>query len=122
MGSSYKGIDLFGSGPHRFSVLREGELVVAAYLLGGGGAGGQVVGKLDIQVVVRGRLAGRDDAAVWSVRDALSAQAGSDAGTLIDLRGHRWERMTLVNVEWADRVDHGRVVSIEYAATFRRLA
>jgi hypothetical protein len=56
MPSSFKGLDLFGSGPHRFASLREGTLVVTGFALGGSSPGGVALGLVDVEVRVLGRV------------------------------------------------------------------
>ena len=73
-------------------------------------------------MIVRGRLIADDDAALWVLRDAITALAvfPTDPGELIDLHGRTWSAMTLHLFETADRVDRGRRVSVGYVATFRQ--
>jgi hypothetical protein len=123
MGSSFKGLDLFGGGPHRFVSVREGEQVVASYLLGGDGAGGIAMGLVDVEVRVRGRLVAISEQGLWLQRDAILALISHppDPGRLIDTRGRRWENMSLVGFVPDDRTDRGRVFSLGYECFFRRL-
>ncbi len=122
--SSFKSLDLFGSGPHRFSVGKRGELAVPAYVLGGSGSGSTILGPIELDVIITGRLIASTEANLWALRDAAAAQAGHppSPGTLIDNHGRIWTSMTFLTYQEQDRTDRGRTVSIHYKATFRRLA
>lgn len=125
MSSSFKGVDLFGSGPHRFSMGEQGLYTVALRAFGDPSIPGSAgFGTLELEVVVRGRLTGSSDGALWTLRDAIKAQATHPAtsGTLVDHHGRSWTGMTLVKYDEQDRVDRGRVVSVGYEARFRKLA
>lgn len=123
MGSSFKGVDLFGSGPHRFMSGREGEQVVASYLLGGSDAGGVAIGLVDVEVKVRGRLVASSESSLWEKREALRSMISHppEPGPLIDGRGRQWDDMSFVGFIPEDRTDRGRVVSLGYECIFRRL-
>lgn len=123
MSSSFKGIDLFGSGPHRFAVRERSLYVVPLRAFGDPSVPGSApFGDIELEVIVRGRLTAADDAALWVLRDAIAAQATYPAtpGTLVDHHGRSWTGMTLVSYVEDDRTDRGRVVSIGYEARFRR--
>lgn len=123
MPSSFKGLDLFGSGPHRFGSMREGLLVVTGFSLGGTSPGGVAMGPLDVEVRVRGRLVATSEPVLWRLRDAIVAEAAYPpaAGLLVDHFGRRWEGMSLVWFEPAERADRGRERSLGYECAFRRL-
>lgn len=120
MASSFKGIDLFGSGPHRFAVKKQGQLVVPELSLGGSISGSLYLGMLEPSVIVTGRLVAADESGLWTLRDAVAAQLldPPDPGTLVDLHGRTWNDMSFVTFEAGDRTDRGRVVSIAYTAVF----
>lgn len=122
--SSFNSIDLFGSGPHRFSIGKRGELAVPAYVLGGSGSGSTVLGPIELDITVTGRLIATSDAALWTLRDAITAQATHppNPATLIDQHGHAWTGMALLTFQEQDRTDRGRSISLGYKALFRRLA
>jgi hypothetical protein len=122
--SSFKSLDLFGSGPHRFSMSKRGELAVPAYVLGGTGSGSTVLGPIELDITITGRLVATSESALWSLRDAVIAQAGHppSPGTLVDQHGRTWTGMTFLTYQEQDRTDCGRVVSIGYKAVFRKLA
>lgn len=120
--SSYRGLDLFGSGPHRFSFPRRGQLVILDFQLGFSGAGSTAMGLLETDVIVRGRLVAPSDAALWTLREAIIGQIDDPPapGDLIDHRGRVFSGMSLITFEEEDRTDRGRTVSVAYRAVFRR--
>ncbi|MBI1190679.1 MAG: hypothetical protein GC200_08390 [Tepidisphaera sp.] len=123
MSSSFKGLDLFGSGPHRFSVGPRGQLITANFFNGGGDAGSTLQGLIAWQVVVKGRLVAASEAALNALREAVLAQleATPTPGDLVDTHGRTWSGMSFVTFQEGDRVDRGRVWSVSYTATFLHL-
>ncbi len=121
--SSFKGLDLFGSGPHRFSVGPRGQLITSNFFNGAGNAGSTAQGLIAWQVIVRGRLVGATQGALQAARDAVVAQlqATPTPGDLVDTRGRTWPAMSLVSFQEGDRTDRGRVFSVAYAAVFQLL-
>jgi len=123
MSSSYKGIDLFGSGPHRFRVMREGLFVVPLSALGDVPEPGSApLGELELEVQVTGRLVADDDDGLWALRDAITAliEFPPTPGTLEDLHGREWTDMSFISFETGEVTDRGREVSVGYTAVFRR--
>ncbi|MFI4898389.1 MAG: hypothetical protein ACIARR_11245 [Phycisphaerales bacterium JB059] len=126
MGSSFKGLDLFGSGPHRFVMGRQGLYAVPLSVVSGdpAQAGSSWFGDLELEVHVLGRLVGESEGALWALRDAITAQAESSntpvAGTLVDGHGRAWDSMSLYRYEETGPTDRGRVWSVGYVARFRR--
>lgn len=123
MASSYKSLDLFGSGPHRFAVRAEGELVVGVLSLGTPTSGSVALGPLELEVVITGRLIAASDAAMWTLRDAITAQFAPplSPGTLVDHHARSWSNMSFIRFEPVDRTDRGRTTSLAYRAVFRRI-
>lgn len=123
MSSSFKGINLFGSGPHRFSIGRQGQLLTVDFFSGLPGGGSSPQGALDLEVVVTGRLVANSESALWALRDAIVAQMDDPPtpGTLVDTHGRSWSDMKFVGLEEGDRTDRGRVWSMSYKASFRRI-
>jgi len=121
MNSSFKGLDLFGSGPHRFSIGKRGQLVVSHLALGVYDAASAPLGLLELDVIVRGRLVAPGESALRSLRDAVTAQLLNPPtpGTLVDLHGRSWSAMSFVSCVEADRVDRGAAWSVAYTAGFR---
>ncbi len=123
MSSSFKGLDLFGSGPHRFHMAKQGLYIVALRAFADPSIPGSAAfGDVELEVIVRGRLVAATESALWTLRDAITAQATFSpiAGTLIDAHGRTWNDMTLWCYEEEDRTDRGREISIAYEARFRR--
>jgi len=71
MSSSFKGVDLFGSGPHVFEVGRQGRRVVSISAVSGdpSAPGSFESGDYELRVTVRGRLVASSESALW--RQAL---------------------------------------------------
>ncbi len=126
MASSFKGLDLFGSGAHRFMMARQGLYAVPLSVVGGDPtqAGSNWFGDLELEIHVRGRLVAASEPALWTLRDAITAQAESSStpvpGTLIDGHGRAWVSMSLYRYEEEGAVDRGRVWSVGYTARLRR--
>ncbi len=121
--SSYKGLNLFGSGPHRLMDGPRGQLVTLDFFGGGFGGGSTAQGPIDWVVVVRGRLVASSAAGLRALRDAVLAQVEDTPtpGTLIDNHGRSWTGMSFVRFAEAGPVDRGRVFSTAYEATFQAL-
>lgn len=124
MPSSYKALDLFGSGPHRFRVLAEGELVVPNTRLNPLQPGSTPAGPIELSVEVQGRLVASSEAALWTLRDAITVVLTHPpvAASLVDPHGRTWTGMSFVRFETSDRADRGRVRSIGFRAVFVRFA
>src|SRR5215831_11874256 len=92
MASSFKGLDLFGSGPHRFAVGAQGQAVTSELFVVPPASGSLYHGPVELEVVVAGRLAAADEAGLWSLRDAITAQLldPPEPGVLIDEHGRGW--------------------------------
>ncbi|MCE7973863.1 MAG: hypothetical protein DYG92_05970 [Leptolyngbya sp. PLA1] len=120
--SSFKSLNLFGSGPHRFRTGPRGQLVTQDFFVGGTGGGSTAQGLIDYDVIVTGRLVATSEAALWTLRDAILAQieATPTPGTLVDDHGRSWTGMSFVAYTEADRTDRGRVRSIAYTALFKK--
>ncbi len=122
--STFKSLDLFGSGPHRFSLALQGEDVVPNFTLGSGGSGSTPVGPVELDVIVRGRLVAPSESALWTLRDAIKTELADPPvpGDLIDNHGRTWTDMSFITYKEQDRTDRARQVSLEYTATFRKFA
>lgn len=122
MGSSFKGVDLFGSGPHVFEVGRQGRRVVSLSVVSGDASvpGTFESGDYELRVTVKGRLVASSESGLWSLRDAIAAQAEFEVsgGNLVDHHGRTWSGVKLFQVEWLGAVDRGRVLSVGYEALF----
>ncbi len=122
MASSFKGDDIFGSGPHRFGMGRQGSFLVTDAQIASPGPNSYPVGVQELDIVVKGRLVAASEAALWTLRDAVTAMLINPptAGSLIDLAGRTWTGMSFIRYEEAEVVDRGRVWSVAYVATFRK--
>lgn len=122
MGSSFKGSDLFGSGPHVFEVGRQGRRIVSLAALSGDPSvqGTIESGDYELRVTVKGRLVAGSESALWTLRDAIAAESGFEVsgGNLVDHHGRAWNGVKLFWVEWDGPVDRGRTWSIGYEALF----
>lgn len=123
MASSFKGLNLFGSGPHRFARSRQGHLLIPDLAFGGYTPKTHAMGVLELEFVVRGRLVASSSSGLWALRDAITDQITDppSKGALIDLSGRSYEGMSFVRYDEGPRVDRGRAHSIAYVARFRRL-
>lgn len=123
MSSSFNGIGLFNSGPHRFAQLAQGESVVPNFTIGASPPNGSTPqGLKELDVVVSGRLVAGSEGALWGQRDAIVAQLQHPpvTGVLVDHHGRTWAGMSFVGFEEGAQTDRGRTVSLPYRAVFRR--
>ena len=123
MPSTFKSQPLFSSGPHRFCLDEQREILVPFLSQGGLVPGSIPVGIDELKVLVRGRLVASGEAALWTLRDALVAhiEHPPSPGTLVDRWGRSWSDMSLVRVTENDRTDRGRQWSLSYECEFRRV-
>lgn len=123
MASGFKGKALFASGPHRFAMGRQGEVVATDFALGAPGPGTYALGLAELDVVVTGRLVAASEVALWVLRDAVTAELihPPTAGTLEDGHGRAWTGMSFWRYEEGE-VERGRVWSVGYTASFRKFA
>lgn len=122
MASSFKGLNVFGSGPHRFAEGRRGVVTVSALFDTPPGSGTRPIGVAEVSVVVSGRLMASSEAGLWGLRDAIAGLIDhpQTPGVLVDHAGRSWSDMSLVRFSVGDRVDRGRMVSVAYVAKFVR--
>lgn len=121
MGSRYKGIDLFGSGPHRFRPEPLGQALVAFEPLAPG-TGWIGLGNVKPSVTVEGYLVGADEAAVREALETIRAELllWPEAGLLVNHAGHEWADMVFGRFTPGGVIEQGRVASLKYAAFFYR--
>ncbi|MFZ4574103.1 MAG: hypothetical protein ACOYN0_06875 [Phycisphaerales bacterium] len=122
--SSYKGQNLFGSGPHRVRVGPLGEVAVANYILGRSGSGSTPIGPIELDVAVEGRLVAATLAELRELVDAIESQIVSppEPGELRDNHGRTFEDMSLITFEPTGPTDRGRSCSLAYTVVFRRFS
>ncbi len=120
--SSYNAQNIFGSGPHRFQIGRQGEEVVANFVISQPPPGSTPQGLRELDIIVRGRLVSTTEAGLWTLRDAITTLLTHPpaSASLVDQTGRSHTDMSFIEYEEADRVDRGRVHSIAYTAVFRR--
>ncbi len=123
MTASFKSKPLFSSGPHRFAIGKQGQLLIPDVQLGSYTPKTNPFGLLELEVVVTGRLVANSDSALWTLRDAMVAELldPPTPGTLIDPTGRSYSGMSFVIYQEAPTTDRGRSTSIAYTAHFRRL-
>jgi len=122
MPSQFNSLSLFSSGPHRFAERRHGQVPLPGPLQDPPIPGSTPLGLGELDVVITGRLIAANDAALWTLRDAITAQLTDPPtpATLEDHHGHQWEDMSFLDFKPADRTDRGTQISLAYSATFRR--
>ena len=122
MGSTFDGLSLFDSGPHRFSLGRVGRYLRYPFTAGSFASQITVETVREVVIVQRGRLVGATPGAVWAQWDAIRTLAEQPrTGPLVDHDGVVWTNMTMLEVRHADRMDRGRAVSLGYEITYIRL-
>jgi len=126
MGSSFKGEDLFGSGPHVFREQRRGRRVVSLAAVAGDVTqdGSVEFGDVELRVEVHGRLVSSTEVGLWALCDAITDEAESTAGSglLEDAHGHEWAGVKLLSFEPSGETERGRTISLGYTAVFGVLA
>ncbi|MDX2116302.1 MAG: hypothetical protein SFZ24_11885 [Planctomycetota bacterium] len=121
MASTFAGLALFNSGPHRFVIRSAGRLVRAPF---------QTPLELpftineavrELWIVQRGRLIAPTNAELMTLMDAVQARAElGQFGTLVDHHGKQWTSMTMLSFDPDDRIDRGRVCSVRYRVEYLR--
>jgi hypothetical protein len=122
MSVTFDGNAIFGSGPMRVHEGARGSQILVQSRLSPFDAGTQSIGELELNVLVRGRLAASDDAALWTAINAVHALLTEPptTATLTDARGRSWSDMSFINFTVTDRIDRGREASVGFEATFVR--
>jgi hypothetical protein len=122
--SSFKGQNLFGSGPHRTAFARQGYLLTLNFFNGSSGGGSTAQGLVDLDIFIRGRLIADSETQLWTLRDAIRAEltATPTIGTLVDTAGRNWPGMALVSYREGGRRDAGRKFSMRYEVQFRKMS
>jgi hypothetical protein len=120
--SSFKSLNLFGSGPHRFAESASAEVLDSELFSSVPNSGSRYIGLGELAVLVTGRLAASGESALWTLWDAITAQVVDppEPGMLVDTHGRSWGTMSLVRATPGDRVDRGRAWTMSYQARFLR--
>ncbi len=118
--SSFKSLDLFGSGPHRFAVSRQGQAVTSELFDSPPAPGSHYRGLVELEIVITGRLVAATESDLWTLRDAITDQLLDPPapGTLIDHHAREWDGMSFVKFTPGGPPDRGRTVSLAYEARF----
>lgn len=121
--SSIDGQVLFDSGPHRFVVRSVGTLFFPPLSLDFLQTTTELIGPIELAIRQTGRIVATTESGMRSLIDAIKAAGEARVnGTLIDNAGQSWTDMTFLRFRPEDRVDRGRVISLEYRADYVRLA
>lgn len=122
MPTTFKSLPLF-PGPHRFAVLKQGQLLIPAVQVNFYSPQTFAQGLHELQAQIRGRLIAASESALWTLRDAITAQLlhPPTPGTLIDEHGRTWTDMSFVEYLEGEPTDRARAWSIAYTALFRRM-
>ena len=119
MSSTFNGVALFNSGPHRFAPGKVGRLLDNPLRGGNVYPYSQDRGTLEPEITQTGRLVAASEGALWALWDAVRDKAEAPTtGTLIDHSGRSWPGMTMVMVQATGPVDRGRVFSLEYTVRY----
>lgn len=122
MNSKYKNDNIFGSGPHRFLVGRQGRRIVPLSAVYGVPAvpGTEQYGEFELRVEVSGRLVASSESNLRGIIDDILAYTAlsEEPGTLEDGLGNEWDGVLLLKFETFGSIERGREVSVSYAAEF----
>jgi hypothetical protein len=122
MASTFAGLSLFNSGPHRFSIARVGRLVRAPFLTPLALPVSTDEGlAIELRVLQQGRLIATTNNDLWTLIDAIRAEAEAKrTGTLVDHHGKTFASLSLITFDPARTIDRGRTFSIAYRCTYLR--
>ena len=120
--STFAGLGLFNSGPHRFALKALGALWVPPLALDPLQSRVEVFAvNLELQIKQTGRLTALTEADLWSQVEAIRARVNARTlGTLVDNAGQTWAGMTLLTFRPGEQVDRGRLFSLAYTADYVR--
>jgi hypothetical protein len=117
--STFKGLPLFASGPHRFAEGPRAEVTDSELFQSPPNSGSRYIGFAELTVTVTGRLIAETEADLWAAVDAIAAQViHPPVPGLLDAGTRSWPDMSFVRFTPADRIDRGRAFSLAYTATF----
>ena len=122
MASTFAGLSLFESGPHRFAIGHVGRHFLEPDRGSNTAPTTWDRGKAELTIFQSGRLVAADDAALMALVDAIRAEAELPrTGTLVDHHGRAWPGMTMLRFEPEGRIDRGREVSQGYSVLYRNI-
>ena len=122
MASTFDGLTLFNSGPHRFTIARFGRLVRGPFETPlGDPVSTDESRPIELKIIQTGRLIATTNTALWDLIEAVRTHAEAKrTGTLVDHHNKQWTGMSLITFDPARRIDRGRRFSITYRATYLR--
>ncbi len=121
MASTFAGLSLFNSGPHRFTMQPRGRLVAGPLRAPSYATVSFDLDELELGIVQTGRLIAPTPAALWTLIDAIVTQAELPrTGTLVDHSGRNWTNLTLIEFTPTAPIHQGRTISLPYQARYLR--
>lgn len=121
MASTFAGLSLFNSGPHRFTMQPRGRLVAGPLRAPSYTTISFDLDTLELGILQTGRLIASTESALWTLIDAIVTQAELPrTGTLVDHSGRNWPNLTLISFAPTGPINRGRIVSISYEARYLR--
>lgn len=124
MSSTFAGVALFNSGPHRFTPRAVGRVWLPPFAIDELQST-IFVGPHPIELAIEqtGRLVATSDALLWAQFDAIRTRAEAQlTGALVEQSGRSWPAMTLLRFRAAGPVDRARAVSLPYECLYVKLA
>jgi len=121
MASTFAGLALFNSGPHRFTMQPRGRLVAGPLRPPSYATVSFDLDAHELAILQTGRLVAATESALWTLIDAIVTQAELPrTGTLIDHSGRSWPNLTLIEFAPAGPISRGRSISLPYQARYLR--
>lgn len=124
MTSTFAGLALFNSGPHRFVPRAAGRVWLPPFAVDELQST-IYVGPDPVELAIEqtGRLVASSDSALWALYDAIRVRAEARlTGSLVESSGRSWPLMSLVRFRPAGPLDRARTVSLAYEALYLQLA
>lgn len=122
MASTFAGLNLFNSGPHRFTMQPRGRLIAPPLAPPSYPTASTDLDVAELNITQTGRLVATSESALWTLIDAIISQVELPrTGTLIDHSGRSWPTMTLHRFTPKGPIDRGRTFSLAYEARYLRL-
>lgn len=120
--SSFRGEDLFSSGPHHFIVRRVGTFVRAGFVFPNDSSVPVAYGKAAIEIEQVGRLVAGTSAALWALFDAIRLHAESGvSGALVTETSKTFEGVALYEFSMTGPIERGRDWSMPYIARYTQI-
>lgn len=121
--STFQGLDLFGSGPHRFVLEAVGRYTEDAGFGPTWWPTSQDRGIREVRITQEGRLTSASEAGLWALVDAVRTKAETQAtGTLNDGNGRVWTGMQMRRFQLEGDFDRGRRFSVRYTVRYYKTA